>query len=144
MGATMGGADKEQSKGLGDYFESLGIAFQIVDDALNLKGFKDGLKSKGEDITAGKITYPVAVAMSRLDKSDRLRLWEIIRSRPEDMDEIGKAIALIDKVDAIDGCLQEAKDIMEVAWKKLDVLVVDSMVKLNLRAFSWYVLDRQY
>jgi geranylgeranyl pyrophosphate synthase/predicted secreted hydrolase len=144
MGATMGGGTPEQSAALGEYFESLGIAFQIVDDALNLKGFKDGLKSKGEDITAGKITYPVAVAMSRLGHDDRKRLWEIISSKPEDGTSIGQAIELIDKVDAIDGCLQQAKDIMEEAWILLDPLIEDSMVKLNLRAFSWYVLDRQY
>ena len=144
MGATLGGGSPEQSKGLGDYFEALGIAFQIVDDSLNLKGFQDGLKSKGEDITAGKVTYPVAVAMSRLEKPQRKELWDIIKSKPEDRPTIGRAIELIASVDAVDGCLQEAKDMMEEAWRNLDPLVIDSMVKLNLRAFSWYVLDRQY
>ena len=144
MGATLGGGTPEQAKQLGDYFEALGIAFQIVDDALNLKGFQDGLKSKGEDITAGKVTYPVGKAMSLLEHADRKKLWELVKSKPEDRQTISEAIALIDKVDAIDGCLQEAKDMMETAWQLLDPLVVDSMVKLNLRAFSWYVLDRQY
>ncbi|CAB9506887.1 Heterodimeric geranylgeranyl pyrophosphate synthase large subunit [Seminavis robusta] len=144
MGCTLGGGSELQSKGLADYFEALGIAFQIVDDVLNLKGFRDGLKTMGEDITAGKVTYPIAKAMSRLEKEDRAKLWEIVSSRPEDTETIGEAVALIDKVDGIDDSYKEAKDIMEEAWHKLDPLVVDSMTKVNLRAFSWYVLDRTY
>ncbi len=106
IGGLLGEGKREQIDALGNYFEALGVSFQIIDDTLNLKGFKDHLKTKGEDITAGKITYPVAKAMTMLNKEDRKRLWEI--------------------------------------WKRLDPLVVDSMVKLNLRAFSWFVLERTY
>ncbi|CAB9510676.1 Heterodimeric geranylgeranyl pyrophosphate synthase large subunit [Seminavis robusta] len=142
MGSRLGGGSEAQSNGLAVFAEALGIAFQIVDDVLNLRGFVDGLKTKGEDITAGKVTYPVAVAMSRLKKEDRAKLWEYVSSKPEDIETIGKAVALIDKVNAIDDSFQDAKDTIEEAWQKLDPLVVDSMVKLNLRAFSLYILDR--
>lgn len=144
MGCKLGGGSKTQSKALSDYFEALGIAFQIVDDVLNLKGFRDGLKTKGEDITAGKVTYPIAKAMGRLEKQDRSKLWDLVSSKPEDIEIIGEAVALIDKVHGIDDSYKEAKDIMEDAWRKVDPLLRDSMVKLNLRAFSWYVLDRTY
>jgi geranylgeranyl pyrophosphate synthase len=144
MGATMGGGSLKQARALGDYFESLGIAFQIVDDTLNLKGFKNDLKSRGEDITAGKVTYPVAVAMSRLEFDDRKQLWEILSSQSKEDSMIERAIALIEKADSIEGCLQIARDMVDHAWIMLDPIVEDSMIKLNLRAFSWYILDRQY
>lgn len=144
IGVILGDGTEEQIKGLGAYYEALGIAFQIVDDTLNLRGFKDGLKTKGEDITAGKITYPVAKAMTRLEYADRKLLWDIIRAKTNEMQRIKQAVDLLDKVNALDDCVQEATDILNDAWAMLDPLVRDSMVKLNLRAFSWYVLDRHY
>ena len=144
IGVVLGGGSEVQVKGLGDYYEALGISFQIIDDTLNLRGFKDGLKTKGEDITAGKITYPIAKAMTRLEDEDRARLWEIVSAKTEDLILIKEAVDLLDKVNALDDCVTEAEDILNDAWKILDDLVRDSMVKLNLRAFSWYVLDRHY
>jgi geranylgeranyl pyrophosphate synthase/predicted secreted hydrolase len=144
IGVILGGGSEVQVKGLGDYYEALGISFQIIDDTLNLRGFKEGLKTKGEDITAGKITYPVAKAMTRLQKEDRVRLWEIVNAKTDNYDLIKEAVDLLDKVNALNDCVQEAQDILNTAWAVLDPLVRDSMVKLNLRAFSWYVLDRHY
>ena len=63
MGAYIGGATELQMEVLGLYFEAVGLAFQIVDDVLNLTGFVGDTKMRGEDIVAGKVTYPVAVAM---------------------------------------------------------------------------------
>lgn len=144
IGVILGEGNDEQIDAMGDYFEALGISFQIIDDTLNLKGFKDHLKTKGEDITAGKITYPVAKAMGLLDKKDRKRLWEIVSAKTEDITLIAEAVSLLDKVQAIELCEREAKAILERAWKKIDPLLRDSMVKLNLRAFSWFVLERTY
>lgn len=144
IGGLLGEGKKEQIEALGNYFEALGISFQIIDDTLNLKGFKDNLKTKGEDITAGKLTYPLAKAMGLLNKADRKRLWQIVDSKTEDIALITEAVALLDKCQAIELCEREAKNRLESAWRRLDPLVVDSMVKLNLRAFSWFVLERTY
>ncbi len=144
IGALLGDGNEEQVNGLADYFEALGIAFQIIDDTLNLKGFDDDLKTKAEDITAGKITYPIAKGMAALSKEDRARLWEIVQMKTDDLALLTEAMALLKREQVIENCEKEAKRIMDRAWKKLDPLVRDSMVKLNLRAFSWYVLERTY
>ncbi|HWB63250.1 MAG TPA: polyprenyl synthetase family protein, partial [Chitinophagales bacterium] len=144
IGGLLGQGSEEQLNALGDYFEALGISFQIIDDTLNLKGFKDHLKTKAEDITAGKITYPVARAMAALSKKDRARLWEIVSSKTSDIKLLTEAVALIDKHRVIEQCEREARSRLDKAWRKLDPLVRDSMVKLNLRAFSWFVLERTY
>lgn len=144
IGAILGDGTEEQIEGLGVYYDALGIAFQIIDDTLNIKGFQDDLKTVCEDITAGKITYPIAVAMSYLNLEDRKRLWGIVKSKTSDTAVLGEAVELLNKFNVLDKCTQDAKDIVNKAWKKLDPLVKDSMVKLNLRAFSWYILDRTY
>ncbi len=144
IGGLLGEGTTGQINALGDYFEALGISFQIIDDTLNLKGFKDHLKTKAEDITAGKITYPVARAMAVLSKKDRKRLWEIVSAKTSNIKLLAEAVALIDKHRIIETCEKEAKSRLDSAWRKLDPMVRDSMVKLNLRAFSWFVLERTY
>src|SRR5262249_3543912 len=46
LGAVIGGGAQAQVEGLGHFFEMIGLAFQIMDDALNLRGFKNDLKSR--------------------------------------------------------------------------------------------------
>lgn len=144
IGTVIGGGSEAQNNALATFYEALGIAFQIIDDTLNISGFKDNLKTKAEDISSGKITYPVAKAMHRLGKTDRQRLWYLLQQKTEDHDLIKEAIDLLVKVDALQLCEQEARSIMDAGWQAMDPHVRDSMVKLNLRAFSWFVLDRHY
>ena len=144
MAAIIGGGTIEQSEGLGSLFESFGLAFQVIDDVLNLRGFDEDRKNRGEDITAGKVTAPVAAAMGRLDLEDRRRLWSIINSKPADRERIGEAVHLIDGCGALDACEQTARDLVESAWTAVDPLVPDSQFKVRLRAFGWFVLDRHY
>ncbi|MBY5960096.1 polyprenyl synthetase family protein [Membranicola marinus] len=144
IGSVIGGGSDQQSTALAAFFEALGIAFQIIDDTLNIAGFQNNLKTKAEDITAGKITYPIAKAMHRLNKTDRIRLWQILQCKTEDPAMLKEAVDLLIQVDALKLCEQEAHDIMDEGWRGLDPHVRDSMVKLNLRAFSWFVLERHY
>jgi geranylgeranyl pyrophosphate synthase len=144
IGVLLGKGTPEQAEAMGNYFETLGIAFQIIDDTLNLKGFKDNLKTKAEDITAGKITYPIAKAMTILNKTERERLWNIVNAKTDNLDMIAKAVAILDQYGIIEMCEKEARQMLERAWKKIDPLLPDSMVKINLRAFSWFVLERTY
>lgn len=144
MGALVGGGSKAQVDAVGRYFDALGLAFQIVDDVLNLRGFKGGLKQTGEDITHGKVTLPVARALGALADADRRRLWMLVSLRSSDPAVVGEAIALIDGCGALDGCLADARRLVEDAWVALTPLVEDSLAKVMLRAFGWYVLERHY
>lgn len=144
MGAVVGGGSAEQVEGVGSFFESVGLAFQIIDDVLNLRGFRGNLKQCGEDISHGKITLPVARAMRMLPPETRQELWNIVRSMPEDAETVNRGIQIMEDCGAIDACESEAREIVEAAWKRLDPLLEDSLVKLNLRAFGWYILERHY
>jgi geranylgeranyl pyrophosphate synthase len=144
MGAIAGGGSEAQIEGLGRFFEDLGLAFQIIDDVLNLRGFKGNLKSKAEDINQGKITLPVAKAMSRLGPRERQWLWETLRTKPEDVCVVGKIVAQLEACGAIEACAVQARALVEEGWQKLEPTVEDSLSKLLLRAFGWYVLERHY
>lgn len=59
IGGLLGGGTKNQINGLRRYGENIGLAFQIVDDILDVTGSADVLgKSAGKDEKVGKATYP--------------------------------------------------------------------------------------
>jgi geranylgeranyl diphosphate synthase, type II len=58
-GAIMAGADDEMTAAVDAYGENIGLAFQIVDDILDVEGESAALgKTAGKDAAAGKPTYP--------------------------------------------------------------------------------------
>jgi geranylgeranyl pyrophosphate synthase/predicted secreted hydrolase len=144
IGALLGGGSEVQIDALGTFFEAIGLAFQIIDDVLNLRGFEGGLKAKGEDIQHGKVTLPIAKALELLPRADRQWLFKTLSSKPEDAATVDKVIAKLDSVDAIDVCARQARDLVENAWARLDPLIEDSQYKVVFRAFGWYVLERHY
>lgn len=144
MGALVGGGDEEQVEGIGDFFEALGMAFQIVDDVLNLRGFAGDLKEAGEDISKGAVTMPVGVAFGRLEQDKRLWLWNTLSTCPDDPAVVSSVIELIEACGALDECDTMARDLIENAWQRLDPMLEPSTVKVMLRGFGWYVLERHY
>jgi len=86
LGALAGGADDEELKGLKRYGEKLGLAFQVVDDILDMTASTEAMgKDHGSDKARGKITYP---AVFGLDES-RQRARKLI-------DEAREALAPIE------------------------------------------------
>ncbi len=144
MGAIAGGGTEAQQEALGRYFDAVGLAFQIVDDVLNLRGFKGELKQTGEDLSQGKVTLPVARALGRLGPAERRALWAGIAAKPDDPAVVRGLIAQIEASGALDDCAALAKRLVDEAWAALDPLVEASLPKIMLRAFGWYVLERHY
>jgi geranylgeranyl pyrophosphate synthase len=144
IGAVSGGGTDAQVEQLGNFFEALGLAFQIIDDVLNLRGFKGNLKAKAEDVSQGKITLPVAKALSRVDREQRKWLVDTLASKPEDPEVVAKVVRLLEDCGAIEACAREARQLVEDGWHRLQPLVEDSLSKVMLRAFGWFVLERHY
>ena len=71
LGAALAEASERKERVVGEFAETLGVAFQIQDDILNLFPPKDTWgKTLGEDITEGKRTLLVIRALKRLRKKD--------------------------------------------------------------------------
>ena len=65
-GAVMAGATDLQLAGIEAYASHLGLAFQIVDDILDVEGASQDLgKTAGKDAAAGKPTYPALYGLER-------------------------------------------------------------------------------
>jgi geranylgeranyl diphosphate synthase, type II len=75
-GAILSGASDEQIAALSNYGEQIGLAFQIVDDILNVEGDRTLLgKETGSDAARGKVTFPALMGV----EASRLRVEELIR-----------------------------------------------------------------
>jgi geranylgeranyl pyrophosphate synthase/predicted secreted hydrolase len=147
MGATIGKGTEKQIRELGLYFEAVGLAFQIIDDVLNVKGFEDNKKDRGEDIQQGKITFVVAMAMSKerlSDPKEREWLYDILKSKPTDTHVIQHVITRLQQSNAVNDSIKYAENLVDRAWKSLDAALHDSFYKMLLRAFGLYVLQRHY
>jgi geranylgeranyl pyrophosphate synthase len=70
IGALLAGADDRAVQAIDAYARDLGLAFQIIDDVLDVEGTEAQLgKTAGKDAAAGKPTYPALVG---LEESRRL------------------------------------------------------------------------
>ena len=86
-GAIMAGASDVLVGTIRRYAVELGLAFQIVDDLLDVEGEAAALgKTAGKDAAAGKPTYP---ALFGLDESRRMAESCASKARPQALDDGG-------------------------------------------------------
>jgi octaprenyl-diphosphate synthase len=118
LGGVITGVNEQQEKALAEYGLHLGIAFQLVDDALDYDSSKSDIgKNIGDDLAEGKPTLPLIQAMKQADEPTRQRLTEIIEKGG--LDEIDFVMQTIGASDAIAYTQQLARDEAELAKQAL-------------------------
>ena len=96
-GARLAGASAEEQRALGEFGERVGIAFQLVDDALDYVGEGTG-KTLMVDLTEGKVTLPLVLAIQ-----DRPELLELVHAlRKGDTQSLATLRELVVASDACD------------------------------------------
>jgi octaprenyl-diphosphate synthase len=82
LGGILGGATAEQEEGLGHYGRDLGMAFQIVDDVLDLTASERVLgKPVASDLREGKVTMAVIHALERCTAEEKAHIQTVVRDR---------------------------------------------------------------
>jgi geranylgeranyl diphosphate synthase type II len=88
LGAMVADATEQQLKSLTEYGRNLGLAFQITDDLLDLRGDEATLgKSIGKDTDQGKLTFPAVLGI----ESSRNRADSLIQNACACVDSFGNA-----------------------------------------------------
>ncbi|MCL2148662.1 MAG: polyprenyl synthetase family protein [Methanomassiliicoccaceae archaeon] len=140
IGAFLAGSDSETIYNLGEFAVRTGMAFQIVDDILDVAG-DEGKTGKriGSDIMEGKPTLPTIYAMQDPVHGDAVR--ELFSRKDMGWPEVSEAIALIKRTDAVQRCLEKARGIASASMPFLDA-IGDSPYKRSLIALSNFIVDR--
>jgi len=144
LGALLSGANDEFINRIGLFAESIGVAFQIQDDILNLVGeeFASKIDMPGEDIHEGKRSLMVIHSLSVAPKEKAERLNEILNSKTSDRNVINEAIGIIKYTGSIEYSLQVAKDIIAKAWNGIEPLLPENPAKTKLKVFADYLVNR--
>ena len=100
--------------------EDFGVAYQLVDDALDYAGFEFALgKSVGDDFREGKMTAPVVFASARAREEEKPFWHRVIAEGRQEPGDFEKACALMERDGAIADTLECARD---YTAKALDAL----------------------
>jgi geranylgeranyl pyrophosphate synthase len=144
IAAVLAGADGELVKKLGTFAESIGVAFQMQDDILDLTGAEFAVKKGGlgQDITEGKRTLMVIRTLRAATPEDRKRLIEILNMHTPDQKLRDEAIAIMQKNDAFEYVKKKADGMVADSWKEADRLLKPSEGKEKLKAFAEFLIRR--
>ncbi|WKZ20205.1 MAG: polyprenyl synthetase family protein [Candidatus Jettenia sp. CY-1] len=142
LGAAFAGANRKILDMLSNYGLKIGIAFQIVDDCLDMMGTEDEVgKSLNTDIQKGKLTLPLIHLMNQLPKNKLKTTRELIFQN--DVKETKAAILeLLTEHDAIEYAFSTAKNIVKQAQEEIAPLP-DSKYKTALLELADYIVTRK-
>jgi len=143
IAAAVAAAAEPVAQALGRYAESIGVAFQIQDDILNVTpSALSKAKGLGEDIHEGKTTLLVIHALACLARPRRERLLAILRSHPSDQGTINEAIGLLAECGAVDFARRTAREIVRRAWDDAARFLPANPAGEKLREFGEFAISR--
>ena len=142
LAAIVSKASTDVEAKLAQYGQHLGVAFQLIDDALDYKANKEELgKNLGDDLAEGKPTLPLIYAIQNSNPADANVIIEAIKNG--NRDAFNKVYAIVKSSKAIEYTEQRANDEAQKAMLALDVLP-NSDYKQALLALASFSVQRSY
>jgi len=128
VGPALAGRPKDERSACRSFGMNLGIAFQLVDDALDYGGKAAKLgKNVGDDFREGKITLPVVLSFRRGSESERA-FWRRTLEEGEASDaDLEQAIGLMTKHRALDATIERASHYGAIARDALALFPASAM-----------------
>ncbi len=144
VSAVIANLPQEQELALDRYGRELGLAFQLVDDALDYAGTAGALgKAVGDDFREGKLTMPVAKAL-QAGTAEEAAFWRRVFQKPSrDDDDLAQAMALITRHQAVPATLDQARMHSRNAREALHVFPA-SDTRTLLSDVCGFVVDRSF
>jgi octaprenyl-diphosphate synthase len=134
LGSVLAGADEATEQQMGDYGRSLGIAFQIVDDVLDLTATEEVLgKPVASDLREGKATLAVIHALENGNQAERKAIQTVLTEQNFDSVTHAEILAILTRHGSIDYAMNMAFQYAEAARGALACLA-DTDFK---RALLW-------
>ena len=134
LGAILGGATAEQEEQVAGYGRDLGMAFQIVDDVLDLTASETVLgKPVASDLREGKVTMAVIHALARCTRKEREIIEAVVDQRAFNGVSHAQILDILERYGSLDSAAARAVQYAESARKAICTFP-DSEIK---RALLW-------
>lgn len=142
VGGVIANADERHVKALFEYGDALGIAFQIVDDLLDMQGDPNATgKNVGDDFREKKLTLPLIKAIAKADANERAFWVRTIEKGQQEDGDLEQAIALLHNHGALEDTRHEA-----LAWAEKAVAAIETLpahpIRDMLKDLAGYVVAR--
>ena len=142
VGGVVADQPEPKEQALARYGHNLGIAFQLVDDALDYAADQAVLgKTVGDDFREGKITLPVLAAYVAGDSEERAFWRRTIEQSEQTQEDLEHAMRLVDRRGAIGATIDRAAHYAAEARSALNVFP-NSPIRRALLDVASYTLGR--
>jgi len=144
VGACITNKSKKEKDALESYGKNLGLAFQIVDDALDYYSTKKIFgKEIGKDFFEGKITLPIIFLCQKANANEKLYLKKIFKKKSRSKLEFDETQNLIKKYNSINSCFKHAEYFTNMSYNALNIFN-PSKEKTILQNLTSYSLERSF
>ena len=138
-GAVLGGAAEAQIQALSGYGYNIGMAFQMVDDLLDVRGDAAELgKPVGSDLLQGVLTLPTIMLLERYPENNPIEA--LFRDRSQD-GKVQQTLDMIYNSSILTDCYAVVRGYCERATSSLDILP-DCPARRSLLELSDYIWER--
>ena len=144
ISAVVAECGEEQERALEDYGRNLGVAFQLVDDAIDYDSDSAQMgKDQGDDFREGKMTLPVILAYAR-GKEDERKFWKdaIMGHRSSDAD-LAHAQELMARHNAVEDTRESARHFAQRAIDAISIFP-DSKARDAMSEAAMFAVARGY
>jgi octaprenyl-diphosphate synthase len=142
LGAISSGANKKQIEALTNYGSKIGMAFQIIDDCLDVMGKEEEMgKPINLDTQSGKLTLPFIRLVNKLPTDRKESTLELIFQNNNSKDSKAAIADLLEEHEAVDYAYDTARQLVKKAQEDLSV-IPDSSSKTALLELGDYVVSR--
>jgi octaprenyl-diphosphate synthase len=143
MGAILGGATAEQEENLAQYGRNLGMAFQIVDDALDFTASEAVLgKPVASDLREGKVTMAVIHALQRCSPAEYKLIETVVKERAFDSVRHSEILTVLNRHGSLEAAHARAMQYADLARNAI-CSFPDSEIKRALLWSSEFVVARE-
>jgi len=144
IGAVVADADLALRDALFQFGQTIGVAFQVVDDTLDYAAPREALgKSQGKDLGEGNVTLPLLHLRKHCTDAERMRLAEVMEKKPNGNGGLTWVVSLMERYGSIDYAMATARGFVQAAKVHLD-LFEDSVHKRALQVVADYMVSRDH
>lgn len=144
ISAVVAECDDAQERALDEYGRNLGVAFQLVDDAIDYDSDAAQMgKDQGDDFREGKMTLPVILAYARGSEEERTFWKAAIMGHRSSDDDLAHAVELIGRHNAVEDTRTRARHFAQRAIDAISMFP-DGKARQAMAEAAMFAVARGY